>query len=227
MRSFALGGTIVDWTKALDLVRVLPIWLLATIAVTGGIVLFAPPFASLDFTEARKWPWLSAAFVFASVSVGLRLVDQAWRAAVKWRERRPKPTLKITLDPSIATTFWSPATVAGAAATQVYVKGNVLNTSEGLVRIVSARLVRPRIREEDTLPGMTVVSDPAGGKVYSSEHPVRPRGLSKFSVTLFVKGPNPKPGQFWPVTIELVDHAGLRHRFTVRLWPPPEPVAGP
>lgn len=212
------------WAKLLGALRELPLWLFGGLTVAGFAFLYLPILPGFDLTSARAaaGSWVASGTLAATVLFAAQGIARLAQMGAAMRKDRPRPTLRLTANSQLNTTWWSATPQAdGTTITQLHASINAFNLTTGQVRLVSTRLISPRVAPELFLPTPLVVSDPAGGPLFSSKHPIRPGALATVSVTFLVSRVLSRARKHLPVVIGVTDHNGCEHRLRVRLWPVP------
>ncbi|MBC5767577.1 hypothetical protein [Ramlibacter albus] len=128
-------------SKVLELVRKLPLWLFAGVALACGILLKAVPAADLP-TDAR--PWIVLCLVVSGSLATAKIVE--WVVfAIKAVYARATAPPAIHLSPCPHWDFWTIGKDADGPTTQFRVGFLARNTSDQPIALVSAKLVRPRL----------------------------------------------------------------------------------
>src|ERR1019366_153549 len=135
-------------TKALEILKDLPLWLLTGLAVACGVLLFFPAIAASAPAAAR--PWL----VLGGIVFGVLAIARAigtllqkvpiWRASADGRRR-------FHMTPEPQQSFWSSAKQPDdSVVTQIAARLVIKNRTPTELALVRARLISPRIRGEVT-----------------------------------------------------------------------------
>jgi hypothetical protein len=216
-----MGGLNLDWSKVLDVLRGVPVWIAITaVAVTGSLILWLPAVSWLDLGAARKWPWLAPVTLLAIVALVAQLVAVLAKSTRDaWMKSRHR-WLVFTVNPQMNTTFWGHHTQPdGSTNTSLHIRAHVLNTGDAAARLVAVRLIRPKLPPEALFPPVWTVSNPGGGHgTHSAQHPILAKHVADVSFTLTAKKPIGRDGKFLPIVIGVTDHTGNEHRLKVKLW---------
>lgn len=192
--------------------RTVPIWLLAALALAAYAVLFAPGFAGIDpagfRTEWGVWAWIHA-LTFSILTVA-RAIDAGiagYRTHRKTREGR-RALRFIPLDRQ---RWWHLAKQQDDSfASQISLDIEAANITDRPVRIVKARLIRPKAKGE--LLHADVSLPMAGSPYYSHKHPVPPQGTVTASLHIMIRGALARQGQPLRVTVGIIDQFGEEYR---------------
>ena len=193
-------------SSILAVVRTLPIWLLAGLALAGYAILYAPALGGVDPREFRSnwgvWIW-AVALTFSILAV-VRGIDAVVRCYLARRSVGDRRALRLI--PLQRQCWWHLAMQRDESfISQIALDVEATNITDQPVRIVKARITRPRNRELV----QSMVDLPREGSPYHSErHPVPLHGTATASVHLMVRGALAAKGKPIRVTIVLTDQFG-------------------
>jgi hypothetical protein len=130
----------------LSTLRTLPVWLLGGLALVGYAVLLAPGFAGIDPSGFRTqwgvWIWIEA--IGFSILTITRAIDGSVSAYLESRRRRVEPRV-LRLVPRHLQCWWHSAKQRDDSfVSQISLDVEAANLTDHPVRIVKARLIRPR-----------------------------------------------------------------------------------
>jgi hypothetical protein len=214
-----------------------PVSLFLAVFIVGLLVLYAPPVPGLglEVVRSKAGPWVGLITVAAGVLFVVRTLAFVAYNGTKlglawWDSHAPRttPSLRFTLNPHMASATWGQAKQRDESiVTQLMLDFFVHNHASKDMYLRAARLISPRVRLQDTLPGLLTLSDPHGGRIHSASHPILPGGEANGRVVLMVRRPLGRHGNFLRVVIGLTDQTGHEYRVTAKLWamPTPDPTA--
>lgn len=188
--------------------RTLPIWFLAAVALAGYAVLFAPSFGGIDPTGFRTewgvWAWIHA-LTFSILTVA-RAID-AGIAGYRIHRKTPEARRALRFIPLDRQRWWHLAKQQDDSfASQISLDIEAANITDRPVRIVKARLIRPKAKGE--LLHSYVLLPMAGSPYHSHKHPVPPHGTVTASLHIMVRGALARQGQPLRVTLGIIDQFG-------------------
>jgi hypothetical protein len=214
--------------KVLEVLKDLPLWLLAGIAGAAGLLLFVPTFAAAAPVGARPWVALGGV-VFLSLAIA-RAVGllvrwwSSWRASVAAGRR-----FHVTAFPWKS--HWSYTRQSDdSIVTQISAEILVKNRTLSPLALVKARLIRPRIRGEILHDAVLVgaVEDDMDGTSVVSGFTIPPDMSLPARITLLIRGvPRRKLGRQVRAIIGVTDDEGHEERtaFNLCVLSPPQAVA--
>ena len=178
-------------TDGLKALAATPAWLFLAVFIGGLIVLYAPPIPGLglDVVRAKVGPWVG----LITVAGGVLFAARTLAYGMVWLRGRAvpttTPTLRFSLDPHMASAFWGRAAqMDGSTNTQLMLDFFVHSDAAQPMYLRAARLISPHVRTEDTLPGQLILSDPNGGRIFNSKHPILSGGQAEGRVVILLKG---------------------------------------
>jgi hypothetical protein len=194
----------------LSTLRTLPVWLLGGLALVGYAVLFAPGFAGIDPSGFRTqwgvWIWIEA--IGFSILTITRAIDSSVSAYLESRRRRAEQRV-LRLVPRHLQCWWHLAKQRDDSfVSQISFDVEAANLTDHPVRIVKARLIRPRgdlLHCEVTLPE-------AGSPYHSARHAVPPHDTVTTSLHIMVRGAIARQGHPLRATIGITDQFGEEYR---------------
>jgi hypothetical protein len=195
-------------SELLKVLRALPVWMLAGLALAGYAILFAPPFGGVDPVAFRHnwgiWIWMGTlTFSILAVSRGLDAVivgARHRRAAVQSR-------LALHIEPLYQQCWWHLAKQQdGSFVSQIRLDVEAANLTDRPVRLIKLRLIRPRmtgeiLHAEASLPL-------AGSPYHSNRHPVPPHDTVTTALHIMVRGTLTTAGKSAKVTLGITDQFG-------------------
>lgn len=193
-------------TKALEVLKELPLWLFSGLAISAGILLLIP---GLLPPSVRPWI-ISAGVTFAVLAVARAtaiLVEQipAWKRARDERRR-----FHVTAEPQQS--FWSSSKQAdGSIVTQVVARVVVKNRTAEPLGLAHVRLVKPKIDGEIVHEEVIVraVGRNTYGTAAHSGHLIPPKMSLPASASVMIRGvPRRKPENEVRVKIAIGDDEG-------------------
>lgn len=200
-------------SKVIGILKDLPFWLLAGLAVTADVLLFVPAIAG-ELSESYR-PWLIVAAVLANVLAVFRLLAIAQD---KLRERRASRAKRRTfhISPDAMQAHWSTHRQADdSTTTQITVRGMVKNLTDAPLGLVTPRLIKPRIKGEILYADVMVPL--AGRNVYGtathSGHRVLPKAIAPVTLHIMIRGiPRHPSTESLPVVLGITDDEGNEQR---------------
>ena len=204
-------------TSFLSVLRSLPIWLLAGIALAGYAILFAPSFGGVDPTGFRgQWGiWIWAEAVAFSVLTAVRGIDDGIRAFLAHRRAGDRRALRLV--PLHSQSFWHLAKQRDDTYTsQMAFQVEAANVTDRPVRIVKLRLARPRWRK---LVQADVLLPEEGSPYHSHRHAVPPHGTATASLHIMMRGELGRQGKPLRISVIMTDQLGDEYRLKGILLP--------
>ena len=213
-------------TKALEVVKDLPLWLLTGLAVSAGILLFLPGVAPSIPGVAR--PWILITGVVAAVLAASRGIAVLIHAVPSWRASADARR-KFHLTGVPQQSHWSTAKQADdSIITQISAHLFVRNRTADPLALVGVRLVSPRIRGEVVHADISVRAEDRNmyGSAIHSGYFVPPGMSLPASAHLLIRGVlRRKLGNEVKVRLAVSDDEGHEQRVTLRMRVlPPAPV---
>jgi hypothetical protein len=195
-------------TKALEVLKDTPLWLLSGLAVAAGVLLWTP---GLVPTAVR--PWGIAAGMTLGILAAARAVAMLFEQAPVWKkEREERHRFHVTPDPQQS--FWSSSKQAdGSIVTQVVARFAVKNRTDEPLGLSHVRLLKPRIRGEIVYEDVSVraVDRNIYGSAARSGHLIPPKMILPASASVMIRGvPWRKPKNEIGVKIAISDDEGHR-----------------
>jgi hypothetical protein len=194
----------------LAVLRSLPSWLLAAVALAAYALLFAPSFGGVDPSEFRTqwgvWIW-STAVAFTILAL-VRALDEGARAWLAYRGAGDRRALRLV--PLHGQSFWHVAKQRDDSYnSQIGLQVEAANLTDGPVRIVKVRLSRPRgydlIHADASLPM-------AGSPYHDPRHPIPPHGTSTASIHVMMRGELGTQGESLRISLIVTDQFGDEYR---------------
>jgi hypothetical protein len=192
--------------KILETLRMLPVWMLAGLALVGYAILYLPGFGGINPTLFRTqygvWIWIIAvSFSILAVARALDAVISALRLHRKMRESRRA----LRLIPLHHQCWWHLAKQQDHSfISQIRIDIEAANLLDQPVRIVKASLIRPKgdlVESDVSLPR-------AGSSYHSNRHPVPPHDTATAALHLMARGSLAPQGKPLRVTIGITDQFG-------------------
>jgi hypothetical protein len=200
--------------KTLEVLKDLPLWLLAGLAISAAVLVKVP---SLP-TSARPWV-IIAGVVFGVLTAvrGAALLVEWMRSWKKGREERKR--FHLTADPQ--QNFWSSAKQGdGSIVTQVVTRLAVKNLTDEPIGLAHVRLLKPKIPGEIVHEDVSVraVGSNLYGTAAQSGHVIPPRTFLPASASVLVRGvPRWKLGSEVDVKIAITDDEGHQQRLQLKM----------
>jgi hypothetical protein len=216
--SFIEEGTGIGVMRFLNAVKDLPLWLLAALAITIDIFVLVPKLSADVSNEGKPWLVFSAilftVLAFArAISVGL----QFWRSWAASRDARR--TFHLT--PIKHQCLWSVSKQSDDSfVTQIVGHFTVRNRTQVPLGLVTARLIKPRVRGE-VLQDIVSVRAPDRniyGTMHVSGYVIPPGMTLPCSVAILIRGQlDAKSSDTLTATLGIVDDSGNEQRVKVPL----------
>lgn len=206
-------------TEALASLKVLT-FRTAAIVFLGCIVVVAglPERSGINLAEAQKWPHLGLLTVVSGCATVVFLTEWLW---LKWQKRRaskPKPMLKLTVRPAINTTWWSEGTDSnGRTSTTLCADIHAFNQTEGDVGVVDFDVHSWRLWRKKITSRLHTISDPLGGRITSSKHPIKSGQLADIRLHVIVDGRLHWRKDGMAIKFSLTDHQGMKNIIAIPL----------
>lgn len=196
----------------LSTLRTLPVWVLGGLALAGYAVLYLPAFGGIDPTGFRTqwgvWVWIEA-LTFSMLTLARGLDG----AVTEYRAHRTTAAARraLRLVPRHHQCWWHLAKQQDDSyASQIALDIEAANLTDHAVRIVKARLIRPKTKGELL---HAVVMLPAAGSLYHShKHAVPPHDTVTASLHMMVRGALASQGKPLLVTLGITDQFGDEYR---------------
>ena len=196
----------------LSVLRTLPVWLLAGLALAGYAIIFTPGFGGIDpkgfRTEWGIWIWIAA--VGFSVLTVTRAVESGISAYLE--HRRIKVSRRsLRLVPRQRQCWWHLAKQKDDSfVSQISLDVEAANLTDHPVRIVKVRLIRPRATGE-FLHG-DVLLPKAGSPYHSERHAIPPHDTVTASLHVMVRGAIARQGHPIRATLGITDQYAEEYR---------------
>ena len=203
-------------TKALGVLKDIPLWLLTGVAAFLLILPFPPGTSAILSPTALSWIRI-AGILFAILAVCrlgnvLTLLIRAW-----WARREERRTLHLTLD---SQSFWHIAKQPdGSTTTTFTLRFMAKNRTTAPIHLLKARVIRPKMRGE-VIRDRVFVQHPkeniSGSAQVSGAH-IPASGLLPASASIVIRGtPKQKTGRLRTV-IGVTDESGNETRVKLEL----------
>lgn len=218
-------------TKALEVLKDLPLWLLAGLGIAAGTLLWVPWFAAALPANFRPWVLIGGVVfgVLALARASALLLEEipAWS---KNRDQRRR--FYLTANPQQS--FWSNAKQADdSIVTQVVVRFVAKNLTPEPLGLARVRLIKPKIHGEIVHQDVVVraVDSNIYGDAAHSGHVIPPRTSLPATASVMVRGvPWWEPKEQVRVKCGIIDDEGFEEILSIDLrvvsGKPAEP-AGP
>jgi hypothetical protein len=192
----------------LSILRLLPVWMLGGLALTGYAVLFAPAFGGIDPAGFRTqwgiWVWIEA-LTFSILTLARALDAGVTGYSVYRKTVEARRALRLV--PRHHQCWWHLAKQHDDSfVSQISADIEVANLTDRPVRIVNARLIRPRTKGE--LLDATVMLPEAGSPYHSDKHAVPPHDTATASLHIMVRDALAPQGKPIHVTFGITDQFG-------------------
>nr|WP_057929884.1 hypothetical protein [Burkholderia ambifaria] len=210
--------------KIVDVLRSVPFWLFAGIAVAAVAVLTLPSVGALTDPALRtfrdNWGgWIYATMVVSGVLAAARLLADAWTAHQRRRHARV-----LFLQPLIQQSWWHLARqLDGSSVSQLQLRVHVSNRSDAPVRLLDVRLTRPWRR------GSLLMADvalPDARRMYSRNHAVPPGQVSEAVINVSLRGRLKRQGRPLRISVSVTDQNGATYRLSGIRLRTMDPVIG-
>lgn len=205
-----------SFTRFVEVVKDLPLWLFTAFAVAAALMLFVPQINGELPNNYR--PWL----VIGVVLFGVLAVAKLTSALVSiWRAERAETKARKTFyaTPIAQHCRWSVAKQAdGSLVTQIVAEFSVKNQSTTPIGLMRARVIKPTIRGE-VLHDMITVRELRGhmhGTAYASGYRIAPGTSLPASAMVMIRGtPRKDEGVDLTVVLGISDEDGYEQRVRV------------
>jgi len=211
-------------TKALEVLKDVPLWLLSGLAVAAGLLLWIPGLVPLAIHAWFAGGGLT--FGVLAIARATAMVSEkipAWRKAREERRR-----FHVTAEPQQS--FWSSSKQAdGSIVTQVVARLVVKNRTDEPLGLAHVRLVKPRIPGEMVHEDVVVraVDRNIYGTAAHSGHLIPPKMSLPASASVMIRGvPWRKPENEVRVKLAISDDEGYEQvvAFKMRVMSAPRPT---
>lgn len=196
----------------------LPLWILASLAVSADILFFLP------IVKAKLpdnfLPWLIVGVVLFNTLAFARVASLGLRA---WNRYKTALAARRTfhISPDAHQSWWSTARQRDdSKTTQISVRLLVKNLTSAPLGLSAVRLIKPKIGSEiiqaDVL--LRAADSNMYGTTMHSGHKIPPKDSLPASVHLMIRGvPNRAPGEILNVVIGISDDEGNEQRLKISL----------
>jgi hypothetical protein len=217
----------------LNAVKDLPLWLLTALAIALDLFLLVPAFAR-DLPKESRWWVVLLAIVFSALAVA-RAVALGIQTVRSLRAARDAKR-RFHLTPVMSQCYWAVSKQADESfITSISALFAVKNRSTAPVTLLTAHLVRPRIRGEVVQTNVfvrTARRDVYGSGMQDPRHAIPPGATLPATVHIAIRGqPATDRTRELVATIAIGDEEGNEQRVTVSLHgtgvPAPQPSSGP
>lgn len=204
--------------------RTLPVWMLGGLAVAGYALLYVPAFGGIDPTTFRAqwgvWVWVEAlTFSILTLARGFDAAFSAYRA----RRMAAEGRRVLRLVQRHRQCWWHLAKQQDDSyVSQIALDVEAANLTDYPVRIVKARLIRPKSNGE--LLNAEVMLPADGSPYHSDKHTVPPHGTVTASLHMMIRGAVASQGQHLIATIGITDQFGDEYRLNHVKIPTHDPV---
>lgn len=211
------AGAVGTWVKVAEAVKDWPLWFFVGVALSLSVFCVVPEFRELvslsirtDVLFATAVAWILVASRAATPTVRAWL---AWRAALEAR-------IKFVVTPIEHQCFWGVSKqIDGSYVTQVSGHFMVKNRTSSPVHLMTARLIRPRIKGE-ILPGrltMQATNSRMHGTAHVSGHSVPPQSTLPVAATILIRGVPKQKAGIMAATIEMTDADANKERVRLQI----------
>lgn len=175
----------------------------------------------INLAEAQNWPYLDLLTVVSGCATIVFLIEWLWG---KWQKHdaakpRTKPMLKLTVRPAVNTTWWSESKAPnGRVSTALCADIHAFNQALGDVGIVAFDVYGWRFWGKKIISRLHTISDPLGGRITSSKHPIKSGQLADIKLHVIVDGRLHFQKGAMMITFELTDHQGMKNKINVPLF---------
>jgi hypothetical protein len=199
-------------SSVLNALRTLPVWVLGGLAIAGFAVLFMPAFGGIDPAVFRNqwgiWVWIEA--LTLSILTLARILDASVTSYRMYR-KAVESRLSLRLIPRHHQCWWHLAKQQDDSfVSQISLNIDATNLTDIPVRIIKARLIRPRPRGE--LLNADVLLPMVGSPYHSSKHAVPPHDTVTASLHIMVRGSLASQGKPIRGTFIITDQFGNEYR---------------
>ena len=196
----------------LKVLRTLEVWILCALAIAGYAILFLPGFAGVNPGPFRVkfgiWVWV-ATVIFSSLAVA-RAIDSALNS---YREKHKliDDRRALRLVPRLEQRWWNLSKQQdGSFTSQIRLDVDAANVTDVPVRLVSARLIRPRHRGEYLDASVSLPM--AGSPYHDTKHSIPPHETLTASLHIMVRGSLTEQGELLRVTLGITDQFGDEYK---------------
>jgi hypothetical protein len=215
-------------TKALAVLKDVPLWLLGGLAVAAGILLWIPGLVPL---AVRLW-FIGGDITFGVLAVA-RAIEMLLERIPAWKKmRNERRRFHVTAE--VQQSFWSSARQAdGSIVTQVVARLTVKNRTDEALGLSRVRLIKPRVRGEVVHEDVSVraVDRNMYGTAAHSGYLIPPKMVLPASASVMIRGvPWRKPKNEIRVKIGISDDEGYEQIVVLKMRviaPPPATPARP
>lgn len=202
-------------TKALAVLKDLPLWLLCGLAVAAGILLRIP---SLVTPPIR--PWLIAGGITLGVLAVARAIAMLFEQKPVWKKLRDERR-RFYVAPEPQQSFWSSAKQADdSIVTQVVARLTVKNRTEEPLGLLHVRLVKPIVRGEVIHEDVTIRAADRNiyGSAAHSGYLIPPKMILPASASIMIRGiPWREPKGEVAVKIAISDDEGYEQTVAFKM----------
>jgi hypothetical protein len=196
----------------LSTLRTLPVWMLAGLAIAGYAVLFVPAFGGIDPAGFRPhwgiWIWIEA--VTFSILALTRALD-AGVTAYHVHRKTAEASRALRLVPLHHQCWWHLAKQQDDSfVSEIRMDIDAANLTDHPVRIVKARLIRPKPSSEVLHADISLPA--AGSPYHSSKHGVPAHGTVTAALNMMVRGTLARQGSPIRATLGIIDQFGDEYR---------------
>jgi hypothetical protein len=199
-------------SSLLGIVRKLPIWMLSGLAIAGIAVLFVPPLGGIDLTEFRKlwgvWIWIGTLTALALTVTCL--IEAGVTQYLAYRKYRASRRV-LQFVPRLRESWWHLAKQQDDTfISQLTLSTEVTNLTGQPVRLVKARLIRPKMKGELVHEDVSLPMD--GSPYHSNAHAVPANRSATAVIHLMVRGTAAAAGRYVHATVGITDQFGVEYR---------------
>lgn len=151
--------------------------------------------------------------IYAALRWGGGLVHKLWHAVSRYKPKVPRETVRVL--PQVGSCWWGEGKVGDRPAMQVVGGWHVTNITGNPVRLLAARISRPRTE------GYLLARHPEEN-VYGS-YPILPGQTTEVSSDFWVIPPVRKVGEDFKATVILTDQYGNEHKIKNVAFKGPRP----
>jgi|GEM_PF-1965373 len=212
-------------TKALEVLKDLPLWLLVGVAVSAGVLLWVP---GLLPNSVR--PWIVIVAITFAILAGARASAMLIEKIPVWKKARDERR-RFHVTPEPQQSFWSSSEQAdGSIVTQVVARLVVKNRTTEPLGLASVRLLKPKVRGEIVHDDVSVraVNQNMYGTAAHSGHLIPAKMSLPASASVMMRGvPRRKPENEIRVKMAIADDEGYEQTFAFKMRVIPPPTATP
>jgi hypothetical protein len=200
-----------------------PLWMLTATTAVLVVFLLVPSFNAAVSPNVRTWVAVGAtAFGIFALSRFGSLCLVAWKAY----QLAQQANKRFHLTPVLQRCHWGTTRQQDQSViTQISAELTAKNLKPGPLHLLTAKLVKPRIRGEIT-NSMLLVHDPGRGGVFGSAQVsgtyIPGNTVRQGAITILIRGlPRQKPGKIRPLraVLAVADAAGNQQRIKLELTP--------